>query len=196
LRRVLGIGALAAALLLGSGCSDDDPKADSTTTEESLTTSTEPDSTTTADPVEMLKREIVEVHKQWRGDFRKLFANPDPSSPLIDQLFADGELKERSRMRLQEGKQEGMSSPPRPGDVSDWEVVEMQIESESSVVVTECYLDGAWTLDASGKVVDDEVISYLGKLRFVKGSDGRWRVSTIETISKDEGRVGCAEQLT
>jgi hypothetical protein len=195
LRRVLGIGALAAALLLGSGCSDDDPKADSTTTEESSTTSTEPDSTTTADPVEVLKREIVEVHKQWRGELRRMYEKPDPSSPLLDRLFADGERKELIREDLARSQAAGTSSPPRPDDQSAWTVTAMQIESDTNVLATECYLDGGWILDSSGKVIDDRIYSHVDRIRFVKGGDGIWRALDIERISKDEGRVGCAEQL-
>jgi hypothetical protein len=74
-------------------------------------------------------------------------------------------------------------------------MTEIEIRSDNEVIATECCLDGAWTLDASGQMIDDKLYCYLGRLQSLKAPDGVWRVSDIEKVSEAEGKVGCAEQL-
>jgi len=189
--RSLVLGVIVTAVAI-AGCTDDDPKAGPDKTEK--TTTTKPESTTTADPNEAIKREIVEAYDRLQKTERKLFEAPDPSSPLVDEMYA-APFSETVRQNLATSKAKGLRSPPRPDDVSAWAVLKIEIRSPSEVLVSDCYLNGGWTLDASGQVVDDAVHTYEGTVLFVKGDDDRWRAGELEVKSKMEGRVGCAEQL-
>jgi hypothetical protein len=193
-RRLFMFGGLLAVVIAFAwvGCSDDDPKADPP--ESSSTTTTSEPSTTTTDPTEAIGREAAEAYERWEGQVRRLYEQPDPQSRLLDELYT-GSMRESARQYLEELKARGVTSPPRPGDVSKWKALNVEVRSPTEALVSYCYLDGRWTLDASGVVMDDKVATREGKVLFVKGEDGVWRSSSFEGGSRQEGVAGCAEQL-
>jgi hypothetical protein len=175
-----------------AGCTDD-PEADTDGTER--TTKPEPEPTTTEDPNEAIKREISDAYDRWHTAERKLFEAPDPESPLIEQTYVDP-LRSETVRNLQDAKDKGLTAPPRPGDVSKWAVTSIEIQSPTEVVLSDCYVNGGWTLDAAGQVVDDRVGTYEGTVRFIKGEDGDWRAADLTVTSRQEGVSGCAERFS
>ena len=192
-RRLFMFGGLLAVVIAFAwvGCSDDDPKADPP--ESSSTTTTSEPSTTTTDPTDAIGREVADVYVRWQGKVRDLFAKPDPESPLLDELYVEP-LRDTARRRLAESKSIDRTSPPRPGDVSKWGVLEVEVRTSAEALVRYCYLDGGWTLNA-GVVTDDKVYTREDSLTFVRGEDNMWRASASEPGTRQEGVAGCAERL-
>jgi hypothetical protein len=176
------------------GCSDDDPETGRGPSKSTSTTTTSEPSTTTTESTEEIGRDVAEAYDQWERTRRKLYEHPDPDSPLLDELYTSP-AKETARQYLTELKAKGITSPPRPGDVSKWKALDVEVRSPTEAVVGYCYLDGRWILDASGVVTDDKVVTRQGRAVFMKGADGIWRNASFEGGTQQEGVVGCAEQL-
>jgi hypothetical protein len=178
--------------LAATGCSDDPPRESSLKDPTSSTTS-EPSTTTTVS-VEEFKAKFAEFYHDWKTKERRLFADPDPDSPLVDELY-DGAFKDGARRLLADKKARGETSPPRPGDVTVYKALEVNVHSSTEVEVVFCNVDGGWVLNAAGEVIDDDVTTREGTLLYAKGEDGPWRATGVATRSFQEGKVGCGEQL-
>lgn len=193
LRRVASV--VVAVTVSVAGCGRDADKTTSSTTVRESPTSTQVKPAATTDPTAELEDAVATAYDRWRGALRTLLEEPDPESALLDELYVEGPARDQIRDRLADAKAKGLTSPPRPDDVSQWAPLDVTVESRTEAVVVDCFVDGGWTIGPRGEVLDEAVYTYSSSIRFVNGEDGTWRAASVDRLSMEIGRVGCAEQL-
>jgi hypothetical protein len=186
MRRIVGIVTLGASVLVA--CSGGGGAAAPTTTTASAsatTTTTVAATTTTVAPEQAVKA----AYLAYWAMLDRLNAAPDASDPEISQRAASQlakDIVDGLTTRAAEGTRLVFpADKPNTHDVSAVGV------SNATATLMDCYVDFRVKFDASGSVIDDAVVTKLGRatLEF----DGTvWKVRELEFIQRTPGVTTCS----
>lgn len=191
-----GIGVVAVAALVFTGCSDNDeiPTTTSTTQVSTTGSSSSGDTTTSLATASTSPTEtavIIDRYKQfWEARFSANQAPPNPDLPALAQ-FAIGEQLDQVVAETRERRDSGLAIRRPNPTVYKRRVKVVSVDGDKATVQDCVTNDGIVYRMASGEVVDDKIVTrnLAAAMERVKGE---WKLAKTTVVQEWEGVSGCA----
>jgi hypothetical protein len=173
------LSSLAAAFIIAGACSSDNGVTTSPLTTDRATTTSAAQATSTTPPT----RE-AEVIAAYRAHWEAWYAAaqiPDPALPAIAQTTT-GSLLEHTHRELEAMRAKGERVKGDPGvaaiDVRQPRV--LQFQSETTAILSDCYLDNTVRYDSAGKAIGTTEPTYFAATATIVRVDAAWKVASLQ----------------